>query len=353
MNKALQRTGWVLQGDAEGGRQGHTPWNLKEEVELDLVFLTDGNPSAVLGFERRQIAVPLPGMDFGLKVLETAIGGLTTVQKNTLEDTLPDGDDIGVLMAWHDAGTLFHQDVTKIEFTLRQRAAPITTVFTPEGFRRIRERIKGPQTNIRTIEGRLFMADFKGYGTRCRVHPSAGDPVLCLFDEEQKDEVLDDILHYVRIVGEAKEEYLSGRIASIKIYDIERLEGRDDEAVDLLPQGTPIMSGATIVLDTNVVSYLMKGGPLAAAYAPHVQGRLTAIAFITVGELYFGAEKNNWGEQKRRERETTLRNFVIIPYDHEIARWDGLSRIDNDVDIPLHPTTHGLPPVPFGTACPW
>jgi len=84
------------------------------------------------------------------------------------------------------------------------------------------------------------MADFKEHGTRCRVHPSAGEPVLCLFDEEQKDEVLEDILQYVRIVGEAKEDPLTGKITTIKIHDIERLEDREDEATDLLPQGTSI-----------------------------------------------------------------------------------------------------------------
>jgi tRNA(fMet)-specific endonuclease VapC len=83
------------------------------------------------------------------------------------------------------------------------------------------------------------------------------------------------------------------------------------------------VSEAKIVLDTNIVSYLMKGGALAKAYAPHVQGKLLAIAFITVGEMYFGAEKGNWGEQKRKKLETTLRNFVVIPYDHEIARCYG------------------------------
>lgn len=53
------------------------------------------------------------------------------------------------------------------------------------------------------------------------------------------------------------------------------------------------MSDAKIILDTNIVSFLMKGGPLAEAYAPHVQGKLLAIAFITVGEMYFGAENKN------------------------------------------------------------
>ncbi len=83
------------------------------------------------------------------------------------------------------------------------------------------------------------------------------------------------------------------------------------------------MSQAATLLDTNVVSYLMKGGRFAAAYAPHARGRLLAVAFITVGELYFGAEKANWGEKKRRQLDEMLRNFVVIPYDHEIVRCYG------------------------------
>ena len=51
------------------------------------------------------------------------------------------------------------------------------------------------------------------------------------------------------------------------------------------------MSAERLVLDTNIVSYVMKGDPLARSYKPHLQGRLLSVAFITVGELYFGAEK--------------------------------------------------------------
>ena len=83
------------------------------------------------------------------------------------------------------------------------------------------------------------------------------------------------------------------------------------------------MNDAEVILDTNVVSYLMRGGPLAEAYAPHMQKRLLAITFVTVGELYFGAEKGRWGERKRWELEAALHNFVVIPYDHEIARCYG------------------------------
>ncbi len=83
------------------------------------------------------------------------------------------------------------------------------------------------------------------------------------------------------------------------------------------------MSDDKSILDTNIVSYLMKGGRLAEMYEPFLEGRLLAITFITVGELYFGAEKASWGEKRRKRLEATLRNFVIIPYDNEVARCYG------------------------------
>lgn len=238
LNKALQRTGRVLMGEGESVRRGPQPRSVKDEVALDLVLLTHGSPAAVLGFERRQTQAVIPEVDFGMEILEKAMVGLSIVQGD--EKAMPAGYNASVLMAWRDVGTLFSQGIEQIGFTLNHRKTPLATAFTPSGFARIQERIQGPQTNIRTIEGRLLMADFKEHGTRCRVHPPVGDPVLCLFDEEQKDEVLEDILQYVRIVGEAKEDPVSGKITSIKIHDIERLEDRENEAAELLPQGTPI-----------------------------------------------------------------------------------------------------------------
>jgi hypothetical protein len=238
MNKAFLRTGRVLSGESESLSRGSPKRSIKEELTLDLMLLTHGSPSAVLGFERRLSQSALPGMDLGLEILEKSLFGLSSVQG--VDDHLPAGFDTGVLMAWRDAGVLFKQGISNIDFTLNHRKTPCTTSFTAMGVARIQQRIQGPQTNIRTIEGRLLMADFKEHGTRCRVHPSVGEAVLCLFDESQKEEVLEDILHYVRIVGEAKEDPLTGKIVDIKIRDIERIEDREDEATNLLPQGSPL-----------------------------------------------------------------------------------------------------------------
>lgn len=238
ITKALRRTGRLLTGDSASVHRGRQPVGVKDEVALDLVLLTEGSPAAVLGFERRQAARALPGMDVGQEILEKSLGGLTAAQGPS--DAMPAGYDAGVLMAWRDAGMLFSKGISRIEFTLQERAAPLKVEFTPAGHERIQQRIKGPETNIRTIEGRLMMADFKEHGTRCRVHPAVGDPVLCLFDQSQQDEVLEDILHFVRVVGEASEDPLTGKISSIKIRDIERLGDREAEGANLLPVGTPV-----------------------------------------------------------------------------------------------------------------
>ena len=54
-----------------------------------------------------------------------------------------------------------------------------------------------------------------------------------------------------------------------------------------------------VLVDTDVYSYLMRpGDPRAQVYRPHVQGKIVAVSFITVGELLFGAKKKKWGTTK-------------------------------------------------------
>jgi hypothetical protein len=238
LNKALLRSGQVLRGELDSMRKGPKEKGIKEVIALDLVRLSHGSPATVLCFERARQQARLPEMDFGLEVLEKTISGLIGIQSS--EDAFPTGYDAGVLLAWRDMGVLFEKGVDKIAFTLNHRELPFTTDYTRQIYERIQQRIKGPQVNIRTIEGRLLMADFKEHGTRCRIHPPVGDPILCLFDDTHRDEVLENILHFVQVVGEARQDPTTGKIGSIKIHDIRCLEDREDVRVDLIPQGSPL-----------------------------------------------------------------------------------------------------------------
>jgi len=72
----------------------------------------------------------------------------------------------------------------------------------------------------------------------------------------------------------------------------------------------------------------MQGGAKAEAYMPHVEGHALSVAFITVGEMYYGAEKANWGERKRAKLEAHLHNFTVISFDRLIARHYGKIRAE-------------------------
>ena len=58
------------------------------------------------------------------------------------------------------------------------------------------------------------------------------------------------------------------------------------------------MGAHRYLLDTNIVSYFMKQHSLAAKYQLLVQGAALAISFMTVAELYEGADRANWGPAK-------------------------------------------------------
>jgi hypothetical protein len=232
MRRVFQCTGSALDAAVESTKQRRLSQQTRAEIELDLVQLTEGSQAAVLCFERRQNETFLPQMDAGAKILETSIRGLDRIQKMPDDAPLPYGCDAGVLTAWHEVGKLFSRGIESIELTLNLQSSMPSTVFTKTGLERIQRRIKEPQTKIRTIEGRLIMADFKEHGARCRVHPSVGEPILCLFDEEQRDEILNNMLHYVRIVGETQEDHFTGKIANIKIQDLQRLADAEDHLRD-------------------------------------------------------------------------------------------------------------------------
>ncbi len=240
MNKAFQRVDRVLRGEAESRRRGRPPRSVEDDVNLEMVSLEPGSRAAVLSFERSKLDPQFPDMDAGEEVLQKAIDGLMAVQADGSNGPLPAGYDAGVLMAWRDAGAVLGQGINRVSFSLGSRNNGTEASLTPNGLARIRARIQGPKVNVRTVEGRLLMADFKEQGTRCRIHPSTGEPILCQFDDAHRDEILENILGYVRVVGEATEDPSAGKITSIRIHDIETLDDNTQEGIDLLPKGTAV-----------------------------------------------------------------------------------------------------------------
>ena len=61
----------------------------------------------------------------------------------------------------------------------------------------------------------------------------------------------------------------------------------------------------------------------AAIYRPHVQGKLVAVSFVTVGELLSGAYKKKWGSARIADLNQRLRSVVIVPYDLKLCETYG------------------------------
>jgi predicted nucleic acid-binding protein len=106
-------------------------------------------------------------------------------------------------------------------------------------------------------------------------------------------------------------------------------------------------------VDTDVFSYALKGDTRAALYKCHLQDKLVALSFVTVGELLFWASKKKWGARKIGDLYSRLRSAVIVPYDFAIcetygnlkARLQDAGKVmsDNDLWIAACAIRHSIP----------
>ena len=105
------------------------------------------------------------------------------------------------------------------------------------------------------------------------------------------------------------------------------------------------------MLDTNIVSYMMRGHRLAGLYRPHLEGHTLAISFMTVGELYEGAYRGAWGRAKLIKLWETIRTYVVLPFSIDVCREWGAIRCErrtrtisvDDAWIAATARTHRLP----------
>ena len=71
-----------------------------------------------------------------------------------------------------------------------------------------------------------------------------------------------------------------------------------------------------VLLDTDVVSFLMKGDNRADLFTPHVLGNETCISLMTVAELLQWAHVRRWGRRRTAELEQYIfRTYTILTID--------------------------------------
>jgi tRNA(fMet)-specific endonuclease VapC len=75
------------------------------------------------------------------------------------------------------------------------------------------------------------------------------------------------------------------------------------------------------IIDTCVVSYLLKKHSLAEQYRPLLKDKLLSISFMTVAELYRWIIERNWGKKRIKLLEETLQNYVVLSSDDETCQY--------------------------------
>ena len=107
-----------------------------------------------------------------------------------------------------------------------------------------------------------------------------------------------------------------------------------------------------VLVDTNVVSYLLKGDSRGDLYRVHLDGKPLYISFVSAAELYRWAVQHNWGTGRIATLREKLAHYVVLPYDDQTA-WEW-ARVMSTKGHPIAPgdawvaagaIRHGLPVV--------
>jgi predicted nucleic acid-binding protein len=78
----------------------------------------------------------------------------------------------------------------------------------------------------------------------------------------------------------------------------------------------------SVVIDTDVLSFIFKEDSRGNLYLPHLAGKLTIISFMTLAETDRWAIERNWGPTTRKQMAEFLRQFVISPFSRAVClRW--------------------------------
>jgi predicted nucleic acid-binding protein len=80
-----------------------------------------------------------------------------------------------------------------------------------------------------------------------------------------------------------------------------------------------------VVVDTDVFSYIFNNNDI-TDFASKLKGSVPVLSFVSVGELFFGAKKHNWGHSRISRLEEQIRRYLIAPADEDLQCSGVISR---------------------------
>ncbi len=86
-----------------------------------------------------------------------------------------------------------------------------------------------------------------------------------------------------------------------------------------------------VVLDTSVVSLLIREQLTGTMpYTEALHGKVTAISFQTIDELWFGALKDDWGDKRRNQLDMHIWRHEVIESSPELAKISASLRLNRE-----------------------
>lgn len=73
------------------------------------------------------------------------------------------------------------------------------------------------------------------------------------------------------------------------------------------------------ILDTCVVSYILKDDTRATGYLQQLTGVELLLSFQTLGELYCWPIARKWGEARTEEFLAEIRKYPVLPYNERVC----------------------------------
>jgi predicted nucleic acid-binding protein len=95
---------------------------------------------------------------------------------------------------------------------------------------------------------------------------------------------------------------------------------------------------ASVVVDTDVISFAFKGDSRADPYERHLRGNLLFISFMTLAELDLWALEHKWGNARKARMEVFIGRFAIVPFDRALcSQWAIVTNMARRKGRPINP----------------
>ncbi len=75
-----------------------------------------------------------------------------------------------------------------------------------------------------------------------------------------------------------------------------------------------------LLVDTNIVSFEFRGDSRLEPYRKRMENQAQAVAFMTLAEVYKWPLERGFSEERSRQLDKHLKNYVVLPVDERLAR---------------------------------